>query len=129
MNKGVQKMRNEPEYAKILESTGLSRENAEKYLRVVEGAVLDNAATKQDIDQLKISVNEGKIELNKSISEVRAELKKDINLVKIDFSNLRGEFLALEHRLVNKMGKIVVTAIGTSTLVMTGVAALFKFAI
>ncbi len=99
-------MRNEFEYAKILESTGLSRKDAERHLRVIYGAIMDNVARKEDIilvkGEIKIAATELKqetaelrTELKQEITEVRTELKQDIADLRVelkqDMANLKTE--------------------------------------
>lgn len=65
-------MKNELKYSKILEGIGLSREQAEGHLRVIEEAMLDNVTTKVDISELRVAT---KLDL----SELREATKSDID--------------------------------------------------
>ena len=72
-------MKRELEYAKMLESVGLSREQAETHLKVIGGAMTENFATKLDL------------------YEFRTELKEDIQSLKIDFKDLKTDFKVLKN--------------------------------
>jgi len=93
-------MQNELKYAKIFESTGLKRNDAEKYLKVIEGAILDNAVTKKDFEHLEYKFEALKIEIKLELNQV-----------------------------LKKLGLTIVITAGLMTTILGGLGAFLKFAV
>jgi len=118
-------------YAKILEESGVPRDQAETHIRVLndlmEGEVV---ATKQDLEILKsnldLSISSQGTELRSEISNLGAELRSEISSLAAQLrseigtlaAELRSEMNNQEHRIVYKLGGLMV-AISTLTLTVT----------
>ena len=85
-------------FVERLEKAGISREHASAIVEAQRGAfaeVLDsNLATRGDL------------------AEVKSELKADIATVRSDIALLRAEMLAMESRLIIKLGAFIAAAVG-----------------
>jgi len=134
-------------HVKDLEEAGLSRDQAETYIRVIAETIEDNVATRQDLEimgaglkqelltsraglkqELLNSVTELKQEfltsetnLRREIENTRTSLRQEIGEVRSELRNsierVEHKIIEAEYRLVIKMGTIV------TTLVLIGSAA------
>ncbi len=103
-------MFNTLQYARRLEATGISRDQAEAHVQIMAEIVEDELATKADLKDLGI-------QLRAEISTLRTELKSEIG-------ELRNDMQKSEYRIVIKLSAIVgammTLAIGaTATLIKT----------
>lgn len=93
-------MKSALQYVKILESAGITREQAEAQIQVITEITEGDLASKQDIDRLR----------------------QDINLLdnKVDTSveRLEHKLLQSEYRLTIKLGTIVTVVIAAATTVI-----------
>lgn len=101
----------------MLEGTGLAREYAETYLKVIEGFMNDNVATKEDLKELR---NEFKLDNQKLRQEIQA-VRNDLAL---ETQSIRAELNTIEHRIFNRMGIVVATS---TTLILGFMTFLFTF--
>ena len=83
-------------YVKILESTGITREQAEAHVQLITEVMEDDLATKQDLKNL----------------ETKLENKLDATT-----ERLEHKILQLEYRMTIKLGSIVVVALAAFTAV------------
>ena len=96
---------------KTLIKKGLTEEQAEGIIEVQQDAMLNNLATKDDIDELKTLISNNTLKIketnlkieqtNLKIEELRKDTKKDL--------------LILEYKLILKLGLIIVATIGLFT--------------
>jgi hypothetical protein len=91
-------MNNSLKYVKILESSGITREQAEAHVQMISEILEDDLATKQDVHNLK----------------------QDIKNLDIRFESIEHKILQSEYRMTIKLGSIV-------TLSMAALAAVIKF--
>jgi len=91
-------MKNEIKYAKMLESTGMRREDAETQLSVINGVMMENTATKEDL------------------KEVSHKFTKEIMLfkqeVKDEFTAVRQEINSIHNQTVFKLGSLMIILAG-----------------
>ena len=87
-------------YVKILEGTGITREQAEAHVQIISEILEGDLATKQDIKNLETSID-------------RLEHKMDT-----DVERLEHKMLQLEYRLTIKLGSIVTVVIAAATTVI-----------
>jgi hypothetical protein len=91
-------MNNSLKYVKILESSGITREQAEAHVQMISEILEDDLATKQDVHNLK----------------------QDIKNLDIRFESIEHKILQSEYRMTIKLGSIV-------TVSMAALAAVIKF--
>ncbi len=120
-------------YAKVLESVGFSRAQAEVQVQMISDVMAATLATKQDLkdlggslrtemaslrEELKNDIANVREELKTEIANVREELKADISGVRqemrLEIKDVRNEIRELEYRLTIKLGTIVSVAIGVA---------------
>lgn len=109
-------------YAKVLESVGFSRAQAEVQVQMISDVMAATLATKQDLKDLSGSLRTElasvREELKADIANVREELKADINGVRqelrLEIKDVRNEIREVEYRLTIKLGTIVSVAIGVA---------------
>lgn len=82
-------MNNALKYVKILEGTGITREQAEAHVQIISDILEDDLATKQDIKNLDIK-----------------------------FETIEHKILQSEYRMTIKLGSIVTIAIAAATAVI-----------
>lgn len=88
-------------YAKILEDSGLPRNQAETHIRILNDVIEGEMATKQDLNLLKHDLE---ISISSLGKELRSEIKSEISGLS---SNLRSEMNNLEHRIIYKLGGLM----------------------
>ncbi len=120
-------------YAKVLESVGFSRAQAEVQVQMIADVMSATLATKQDLkdlggslraemaslrEELKVDIANVREELKADIASVREELKADISGVRqelrLEIKDVRNEIREVEYRLTIKLGTIVSVAIGVA---------------
>lgn len=85
-------MNNAIKYVKILEGTGISREQAEAHVQLISEITDNNLATKQDVKNL--------------------ETKMDTSI-----ERLEHKMLQMEYRMTIKLGTIVTVVIAAATAI------------
>jgi hypothetical protein len=91
-------MNNSLKYVKILEGSGITREQAEAHVQMISEILEDDLATKQDVHNLK----------------------QDIKNLDMRFESIEHKILQSEYRMTIKLGSIV-------TVSMAALAAVIKF--
>jgi hypothetical protein len=91
-------MNNSLKYVKILEVSGITREQAEAHVQMISEILEDDLATKQDVHNLK----------------------QDIKNLDLRFESIEHKILQSEYRMTIKLGSIV-------TVSMAALAAVIKF--
>lgn len=99
-------MNNALKYVKILEGTGITREQAEAHVQIISEFLEDELATKQDIRNLETK-------LDGSVARLDAKIDSAAE-------RLEHRMLQLEYRMTIKLGTIV-------TIVMASATAVIKF--
>lgn len=93
-------------YAKKLESSGLSREQAEVQIQVMTEMIVDGVATKSDIIEsrheskrdaivLRSDLKQEMSELRQDMADLRAEVKHDLQEMKNDLTLRLGAMFAV----------------------------------
>ena len=96
-------MRKALQYAKDLEGVGLTRDQAEVHLKILDELIEDDMAKKSDLIDLRS-------EMNARFNEVASEFKQLRQEVTSEFKQIRQEMIHLEYKLTLKLGAITVTA-------------------
>jgi hypothetical protein len=95
--------------AHALEEGGVPRDAAEHIATEIYDAIHLNVATKSDLAAVRT-------ELKADIASVRAELKGDIASLhaelKGDIASMRADLSLVEHRLLTRVGGMIVAATG-----------------
>jgi len=97
-------MNNTLKYVKFLESTGVSREQAEAHVQLIVEIMEDNLATKQDLKNLETKLD---------LSTDRLE-----NKLNTCVERLEHKMLQTEYRMTIKLGTIVTVVIAAATTVI-----------
>jgi hypothetical protein len=113
--------------AHAIEDAGIERTRAEALAGAILEAIHDNVATKVDIRELRGDTKELRSELKADIEGLRAETKADIQQLRSELkadiqevrsevaqmaTNLRAEMALLEHRLLTRLGGLIVVLLG-----------------
>ena len=112
-------MNNAIKYVKILESTGVSREQAEAHVQVLTEFLEGDLATKEDLHNsersLKTAFERLETSVNTSIAQLDAKINTSVTRLdnKIDnlAAQLEGKILQSEYRMTIKLGSIVTVSI------------------
>jgi len=97
-------MNNALKYVKILEGTGITREQAEAHVQIISDFLEGDLVTKQDLlnseNSMKLSISQ----LNNKIDSIAERLE--------------NKMLQMEYRMTIKLGSIVTVAIAAMTAVI-----------
>jgi hypothetical protein len=97
-------MNNALKYVKILEGTGINREQAEAHVQIISDFLEGDLVTKQDLlnseNSMKLSISQ----LNNKIDSIAERLE--------------NKMLQMEYRMTIKLGSIVTVAIAAMTAVI-----------
>ena len=93
-------MKNTVQYVKVLESAGITREQAEAQIQVITEITEGDLATKQDIKNLETDMK-------------GLEAKLDMSVERLEHKLLQSEY-----RLTIKLGTIVTVVIAAATTVI-----------
>ena len=104
-------------YAKKLEASGMTRDQAEAQIQVIAEMVVDGVATKQDIALHKA-------EMAKEFVEVRSEMAQGFAEVRSEMAQGLAEVRSELHKEINRTLKITGAMIVTSTTFTIGVLGL-----
>src|SRR5437879_10922638 len=91
--------------ANALADAKIDRAAAERIATEIFDAIHDSVATKADLERLEAATKADLQRLEANLQAVRAELKTDI-------AALRAEMALIEHRLLTRLGALVVVADG-----------------
>ncbi len=98
-------------YTKKLEQAGMAREQAEAQMQILAEILEVDVATKSDIKNLEHQI----ANLDLRMSSLETKLGSKIDTYRSEFKN---ELILLEHRLITKLGTvIVVTATALTTII------------
>jgi Holliday junction resolvasome RuvABC endonuclease subunit len=97
-------MNNALKYVKILEGTGITREQAEAHVQIISDILEGDLATKQDLKNLEIKLDTSIDRLDKKIDSVAERVEHKI--------------LQSEYRSTIKLGSIVTVVIAAATAVI-----------
>jgi hypothetical protein len=115
-------MNNALKYVKILESTGVSRQQAEAHIQMISEILEDDLATKQDIKNLEASARQDSKAVDNKLDTSFQSLEQRLkNLeIKLDTSveRLEHKLLQSEYRMTIKLGSIVTVVIAAATAVI-----------
>src|SRR6266550_3315885 len=91
--------------ARALEEGGIGRDAAEHIATEIFDAVHEDVATKSDLQATETALRGETAAIRSELAAVRAELKQEIAAVRADLT-------LVEHRLVTRLGSMVVVATG-----------------
>jgi hypothetical protein len=116
--------------AHAIEDAGIERAKAERLASVIFDAIHDNVATESDVQLVRADLQVLRSDAQADVQLVRADLQvlrsdaqADVQLVRADVqllrtelqsteSRLKGEIALVEHRLLTRLGGMVVVAVG-----------------
>ncbi len=116
-------------YTKKLIELGVPTEKAEAGIKLISEMIVDNVATRQDIEIVRSDMRYLRTDLRAEISQVRSELKSDIAEVhselKSDIAQVRSDMklgmVQLEHKLTLHLGTMFGAMFALSTTITIGV--------
>ena len=115
-------------YAKRLEASGMTRDQAEAQIHVIAEMVVDGVATKQDIALHKAEMAkefvEVRSEMAQGFTEVRSEMAQGFAEVRSEMAQGLAEVRSELHKEINRTLKITGAMIVTSTTFTIGVLGL-----
>lgn len=126
-------MNNTLKYVKILEGTGVTREQAEAHVQLITEIMEDDLATKQDIKNLEVatqaSIKDLEVATQASVKNLEVatrtsikELEQSVALLNNKVDALAERFdhkmLQMEYRMTIKLGTIVTVAMAAATTAM-----------
>jgi hypothetical protein len=88
-----------------IEDAGIDRAKAERIASTIVDLIHDNVATKADVATVSANLRQTEIALKADIAELRGEVRR------VETS-LRGDLALVEHRLMTRLGAVVVAAVG-----------------
>jgi len=95
---------------------GLPRESAERCLEVIDGAIMDNVSTKEDLSALRNETKEGFKAVRQEVKQEFVLVRKEIGEVATEFKNefvlMRQEMGSLENRLFLRLGGLMIVLFG-----------------
>ena len=95
--------------ANAIEDGGIERGKAERIASVIFDAIHDNVATKADIAPLSTKVEA-------VAADVRAVVRAELQTVRAEVqgvrTDLKGDIALIEHRLLTRLGALVVVVTG-----------------
>ncbi len=91
--------------AHAIEDAGIERAKAERMASAIVDLIHDNVATKADVSALGGDLRRTELSLKADIAAVRTELKADVAAV-------RADLVLVEHRMLTRLGGLVVAAVG-----------------
>jgi hypothetical protein len=119
-------MNNALKYVKILEGTGITREQAEAHVQIISDILEGDLVTKQDLlnseHNIKNAFERFETSINTSITQLDSKINTSVSRLdnKIDTAaqQLENKMLQLEYRMTIKLGSIVTVAIAAMTAVI-----------
>ena len=112
-------MFNTLKYSRILEATGISREQAEAHVQIMAEIVEDEVATKQDIRETKQEIKETKQEIKSSADGMRQEIKSSTDGMRQEIEALKSKIDQMEDRLILRLIAILVPVTSLTIAIMT----------
>lgn len=105
-------MRNSLKYAKLLEDTGLSRQQAETHVQIISDSLGDEMATKTELNSLEHKIDQVETRLMSRIKDVEHKLQKRMEFIEHklqrQIEDLKHEMQKLEHRITLRLGALMV---------------------
>jgi predicted nucleic acid-binding Zn-ribbon protein len=98
--------------ANAIEDAGIERAKAERMASVIFDAIHDNVSTKGDLQAAKAELKADIATVRNDVQAVKAELKADIAAVRNDVQAVRAEVALIEHRLITRLGGMIVVTAG-----------------
>ena len=106
--------------ANALAEAKIDRSAAERIATEIFDAIHDNVATKPDLERLETAIHGFYAELKSDIGGLRTEFKSEIGGLRTEFKSdiaalraeLRAEISLLEHRLLIRLGGLIVVLLG-----------------
>jgi hypothetical protein len=89
--------------ARALEEGGISRDAAEHIATEILDAIHENVATKSDLQATETAL--------------RTELSSETTTLRADIAAVRADLALVEHRLLTRLGSMVVVATGISVAI------------
>jgi hypothetical protein len=104
-------MNNALKYVKILEGTGINREQAEAHVQIISDILEGDLVTKQDLLNSENS-------LKTDIAHLETRLDRLDTKIDTTSAHLENKMLQMEYRMTIKLGSIVTVAIAAMTAVI-----------
>ena len=111
-------------FVKCLTRAGMDEQQAEALVECQTQLINDSLATKQDMEEVKLDIEEVKRDIQEvklDIEEVKRdiqEVKLDIQAVKKDIAALKTDMQKMELRLTLRLGSVIIVTMGVfATLV------------
>ena len=79
-------MFNSLKYAKILEDSGLPRNQAEAHMQIITAVVEEDMTTKADLKEYSL-------EIKSEMSELRSDVKSEMNELRSEVKNFKNEII------------------------------------
>jgi hypothetical protein len=91
--------------ANAFEDAGIERSKAERVASVIFDVIHDNVATKADLAEVRHEIEQLGTSLRGEMAQLGMSLRGEI-------ASVRGEMALLEHRLLTRLGGLVVVVAG-----------------
>ena len=111
-------------FVKCLTQAGMDEQQAEALVACQVQLINDSLATKQDIEEVKLDIEEVKRDIEEVKLDIQAvkkdieEVKLDIQAVKKDIAALKTDMQKMELRLTLRLGSVIIVTMGVfATLV------------
>jgi hypothetical protein len=98
-------------YVKILESTGITREQSEVHVQIISDVLEGDLATKQDLKNLETKSDTSFERIEQKIKNLEGKLETSVE-------RIEHKMLQSEYRITIKLGSIVTIAIAAATAVI-----------
>ena len=102
------------QYTRQLEEVGLTRDQAETHIQILSSVAETELATKSDLQEMKSEMNLKFNKLEHKIDSIDHRFKsidKRFDSMDHRFESMESSFNSMEHRVVLKLGLIVVTTV------------------
>jgi hypothetical protein len=119
-------MNNALKYVKILEGTGITREQPEAHIQIISDILEGDLVTKQDLlnseQNMKNAFERFETSINTSIAQLDSKINTSVSRLdnKIDtaVTQLESKILQSEYRMTIKLGSIVTVAMAAMTAII-----------
>jgi hypothetical protein len=113
-------------YVKMLEGTGITREQAEAHVQIISDILEGDLVTKQDLlnseQNMKNAFERFETSINTSITQLDSKINTSVSRLdnKIDtaVTQLESKILQSEYRMTIKLGSIVTVAMAAMTAII-----------
>ena len=100
------------ELADVIVAAGIERDKAERLASVLFDTIRDNVATKADVAAVRADLGANAASLKADIAMLRSDLRMTDSAGKADIAAVESKLTRVEHRLLTRLGAVVVVAVG-----------------